>query len=195
MIKLDPEIPITRLLKSIASIISSNRKRLSFAPVSANQYKLADTDWLATLVYSKDILLGVSLGHKNLPDDLISAVEKTIGLIHNLEVLPSSLEFLNRRQWSDRHDDCGIETLYRIAANTLRITVRNYKPHEDRLLWKSQAVAEVCLRGQVTWKEICNLPGDLMKSRGERFYYDRNADLFESDEQELLHQALLILNP
>ena len=93
-------------------------------------------------------MLGFALENPEFTDDIITAVEPTVGVLCGSEIQPTSLESLNHRNWNEHGKDCGLETLYRINGHTLRIKVRNHLANLDKLSWKSTAVAEVCLKGQ-----------------------------------------------
>lgn len=191
-------------LASLAAFLSPGREFKSTRKSPNHDYSLAGSGWVVSLVREDgegSALIGLSLHHPDMSDEEAEAAEKGLCVICHLKFTPTSCVFLTERTWEqsrrshDRNGDCGIECLYRVDGHTLRITVRNYEDKPGRAVpWKSVATAEVCLRGQVTWKTICELPGNLMRSRNEH-YFDSCKAKYEEDVESLLNMSLLILQP
>lgn len=192
--------PPHRVLERIARHLSPIQGYVQASPSSPPRWDFSESKWMATAIYSMEPphkLLGISIDHPDLADEEVSTVEISIALLCSLPVNTELCIFLNERNWDEPQGDgwdSGYETLYRLRQDTLRITIRNtYNPLQANGCHQSTALAEVCPKGVIKWKPVCQLHGNLMTSRHQRYTNDTKQK-FINDERELLRLTRTILN-
>lgn len=190
-----------RILEAVARHLSPASSYTQAANSSPPRWQFAESGWAATAIYNTEPphnMIGISLDSADFSDDDVNTIELSVARLCGLEARSEACIFLNERNW-DRCEceseawDSGYETLYRLYEDTLRITVRNLfdaarTPHA----YQCTALAEVCPKGSIKWRLVCQLYGNLMSSRRER-YTEANARRFHTDESELLRLTRTIL--
>lgn len=168
---------------------------------SPPRWQFAESGWAATAIYNVEPphnMIGISLDCDSFSDDDVNTIELSVAKLCGLDSKSEACIFLNERNWDkceceDREWDSGYETLYRLREDTLRITVRNlYDAAREPRAFQSTAISEVCAKGTMKWKLVCQLYGNLMSSRREH-YTEANAKRFHADEGELLRLTRTIL--
>lgn len=197
---LTESLPPHLVLEKIARHLSPMQDYSQVKHSSPQRWDFAESKWAATAIFNMEPphkLVGLSLDHPDLSDEEVSTVEISIALLCSLGVNPELCVFLNERSWNEPDGqgwDSGYETLYRLKQDTLRITVRNtYDPAQGASCRQSTALAEVCPKGVIKWKPICQLHGNLMTSRHHQFT-EESKQKFINDERELLRLTRTILN-
>ncbi|MDQ3816524.1 MAG: hypothetical protein M3362_02385 [Acidobacteriota bacterium] len=195
--------------KNIKSIIATLARTLS----PTGKYKRNDiarawlfdgSSWMAEEVYDEENpkqLIGVKLASPEFDDVTTTFIEYALAALMGQRTFVNDCTLIDVQHWGerypDKHYDCGYETMYRIKADTLRITIQHQG--SDRGRRKSTAVAALRRHGTLAWKTLCELRGERIRSRDEfqyrekRDYEPANAHLFHADEQELFRMALGVL--
>ena len=198
MILVSKKTPHT-VLEAVARHLSPAYSYTQVPNSSPPRWQFTASTWAATAIYNVEPphnMIGVSLDSEEFSDEEVNTIELSVARLCCLEAKTEACIFLNERSWDNGEQvwDSGYETLYRLHEDTLRITVRNvYDPAQEPAAYQSTALAEVCPKGVIKWKPICQLHGNLMTSRRER-YADKNKQKYHNDERELLRLTRTILN-
>jgi hypothetical protein len=142
--------------------------------------RLTSPDYDNNTIYYIEFALATLLGQKPVVNDCVPLEPQ-----HWSEWLPPN------------GYDCGYETTYQLKDATLKITIRHRRTNRSK---QSQAIARVRQRRSLSWKNVCDLKGDRVRSREETQFREQtdhrgvaNARLFEDDERQLFGMAIGIL--
>lgn len=169
----------------------------------ARQWLFEKSTWVAEEVYEdsdRKNLIGVKLSSPEFDRDTTDTIEYALAALTGRKALVNDCVLTNVQYWGEEYPsksyDCGYETTYRVKEDTLKITVRHQGGSRGK---KSTAVAALRRKGSLTWKTLHELRGASISSwnevqfRAKRDYEPPNAHLFQNDEQELLKEAMRIL--
>jgi hypothetical protein len=191
------DVLVTRLARTLSPQGKDRRNDI------ARNWIFEGSSWVAEEVYEgeKKTPVGLRLTSPDYDNNTIYYIEFALATLLGQKRLVDDCVQVDRQPWTEWLPpdgyDCGYETTYQLKHATLKITIRHRRTNRST---KSQAIARVRQSGSLSWKNVCDLKGDRVRSREETQFREQtdyrgvaNARLFEDDERELFGMAIGIL--